>query len=285
MHSTWVVVLFVILASSRPAHAEDPHVAAIRTLLGAQTKAWRNSDDKAFAALLAPGALIDTNDYPRTDYVMQPPYGIRKFAISASKIGWAGTWGWVAAEIKLTSQRYAEPAGMGDPNPKPENETYHWIAMVVADGAAVKTKALVVRKAIPDNYLVEYDVVQNLLPVASPPALVAVLQQPSVLASKLSSDPSTAALGSSPGEFALGPADAKKLAGRWAKLALQVVDTPDKDSKVSYKPIELVIGDGAFVWAKVRMKLPGAKRWIELAGFAIARRLGDGWELVVLGYG
>lgn len=289
MRTSLVVLALASLAS--PALADDSaaRVAAARTMLATQTNALVKGDDAAFRATLTPDALISTGgEAPRP---ARPREGFaitlttpRRIAVAGSTVGWAGTWGWVAAELRVTWQMYAEPEGAGDPNPRPRTDVFHWFALVVADGDTVKTRALQVTSTVADRDLVEYDYAQGLVPMASPSPQVSVLAQPAAIATALASDPATAVFGSSARDRGLGAAAARKLVRGWSKLALEVVDSDVARDRDRYRPLELTIGDAKVVWARLRMKLKGKQRWVPLQAFAIMRQAGERWEIVALGY-
>jgi hypothetical protein len=179
---------------------------------------------------------------------------------------------------------YAEPAGAGDPNPQPENEVYHWIELVVADGAGVKGRAVGIYRAQPDTRLDGGNSVQELPPIASPPPVLAALARPKDLLSLLAKDEATSVLGTSDREAALGRPAAAKLVGGWGKLVLEVVDTKDAHDKLFYTPVELTVGEATVAWGRLRMKLPKQTTWILIDGFAIARKTATGFELVAVAY-
>ena len=150
-----------ILALAAPARADDAtdkRIAAAKALLAKQVDLWRHGNGtdhiETFAATMtSDGRLAHNGDWLRPDLMLSPPYNISKLAITTTQVGWSGTWGWIVAEIKLTSRMYAEPAGAGDPNPQPEDQTFHWIELVVADGDAVKGRAIGIYDAKPDSTL------------------------------------------------------------------------------------------------------------------------------------
>jgi len=277
-------VIACLLLFARPALADDAakRLAAIKTMFDAQTKSFIADDDNAFKATLTPDALVAFGgDYPRTDFSQWNAVRAQKIVVAASKMGWAGTWGWLVAELRITYTWYAEPAGAGNPHPTPETHTYHYAALVVADGAGVKSKALRMTQTRSDSYLSSSDEVQTLLPIASPPPNIALLAKPAAIAAQLAKDPATSVLGTSEGDRGFGATDAKHLVAGWSKLVIEVVDTPDAHDK----PVEVTVGDGAVAWAKLRMKLPGKPKWYAIDGFAILRKVGDRSEIVALVYG
>jgi hypothetical protein len=281
------LIIVCLLAVSHPALADDTasRLAAIKTMFDAQTKSFQTLDDEAFKATLTSDALVAFgSNYPRDDYGSWNLVRAQKVVIVASKSGWAGTWGWIAAELRITYTWYAEPEGAGDPHPKPETHTYRFVALVVPDGAGVKAKVLRMAQTTPDKELSASNHAQDLLPIASPPANVALLAQPNAIVALLAKDPATSVLGTSDAERGFGAAAAKRLVARWSKLTLEVVDTPDEHEKLSYKPVELTVGEGAIAWAKLRMKLPGKPTWYPIDAFGVFRKVGDHSEIVALMY-
>jgi hypothetical protein len=284
------LVVLCLLALARPASADEAarRVAAITAMFAAQTASFRtyDRDDKAFKATLTPDALVAFDrDYPRPDFGRWNVVSASKVVVVASQAGWAGTWGWLAAELRITYTWYAEPEGAGDPHPKPETHTYHWLALVVPDGAGVKTRALRLVEAKADRELVDSDYAQVLVPTASPPAHLALLTQPKALAARLASDPATSVLGTGPGERGLGAAAARRLVKGWSRLTLEAVDPPADQDASFYQPVELTVGDASIVWGRLRMKLPGKPRWYPIDAFAVLRTVGDHLEIVALMYG
>lgn len=78
---------------------------------------------------------------------------------------------------------------------------------------------------------------------------------------------------------------AKRLVKNWRKLTLEVIDTPDARQKEFYRPVEVIVDDGAMAWGKLRMKLPGKARWYPIDVFAIVKKVGDRTEIVAAVYG
>lgn len=283
-----IAPLICLLGIARPAAADDTasRLAAVKTMFNAQTRSFLKSDDAPFKATLTPDALVAFgSDHPRRDFGQWNVVNAQKVVIVASKAGWSGTWGWLVAELRITYTWYAEPEGAGNPNPKPETHTYHWIALVVPDGAGVKTKAARMVEAQADSQLTPSNYAQELLPLASPPPNLALLVQPKSLGAVLSKDPATSVLGTSETDRGLGVAAAKRLVKTWARLTLEVVDTPDAHEKVFYQPVEVTVDDGAMAWGKLRMKLPGKALWYPIDAFAIFRKVGDRTEIVAAVYG
>ena len=292
MRTFWAVAIAVVLGAGGVARADDAakRVKAIDALLKHQVELWRNgngTDDIApFAATLTDDGRIARNgDWLRPDLMLSPPYNISKLAITKKQIGWSKTWGWVVAEIKLTSRMYAEPEGAGNPHPRPERETYRWIELVVADGDAVKGRAIGVYKAMSDGELADLNVVQALPTLASPPANLALLANLEGLPARLAKDAATSVTGTSAGELGLGVAAAKKLAGGWGKVGLELVG-PAKDARDPkfYTPIELTAGDAIVVWGRARMKLAKHPRGYLLDVFGILRKTATGVEVVAASY-
>ena len=286
------LALLLLIALARPVHADDTarRTAAIKALLATQVDLWRHGNGTdgiaTFAATMTKdGRLARSGDWLRPDLMLSPPYNISKLKITATQVGWSGTWGWVVAEIKLTSRMYAEPAGAGDPNPQPKDEVYHWIELVVAEGDAVKGRAIGIYNAKPDASLDDSNEVQKLPPFESPPAALVALANAKELPGRLAKDAATSVLGTGEGEAALGVAAAKKLVSGWSKLALEVVGPPDEDWKLFYTPVEITAGDATVVWGRLRMKLPGRPLGIRIDAFGIARKTATGFELVAIAYG
>jgi len=286
-----VVLALLTLGLARSVDADDTvkRVAAIKALLATQVELWRHGngtdDIETFAATMTTdGRIAHNGDWLRPDLSLSPPYNISKLKITATKIGWSGTWGWVTAEIRLTSRMYAEPEGAGDPHPKPENEVYHWIELVVADGDGVKGKALGIYSAKPDSALAAYSEDQKRPVIASPPALLAALADPKRLPAVLAKDPATTVFGTSAREAALGPTAARKLVGSWSKVRMEVVGHNDESSKLFFTPVELTVDDATVVWGRLRMKLPNQPKGFLVDGFGIARMTATGFELVAVAY-
>jgi len=278
------LVLAALLVAARPAFGED-RIPAMKAMFDAQTKTLMSLDDasrKAFKATLTADALVSWNgERPIADFVAWNAVPAQKVIVAGVRYGWAGAWGWIVADLRITYTWYAEPEGAGDPHPKPETHAYRWAALVVPDGAGVKTKVLWAAQAQSDHALLAMNYVQALVPLASPSPNVAVLAKPSAIVAHLAKDAATSVLGTSEDDRGLGPADAKKLVAGWSKLALEVVDTRDDHDKAMYEPFELAVGDASVAWAKMRMKLPGKPTWYPLQGFVILRKS----EIVALVYG
>jgi hypothetical protein len=274
-------VLACLIALARPAFADDAkRLASMKAMFDVQTKSLMQLDDnKLLKTTLTADALASFNgERPIANFTEWNAVPAQKVAVVGMKSGWAGAWGWIVADLRITYTWYAEPEGAGDPHPLPETHAYRWAAVVVPDGAGVKTKVLWLAQGQSTSATLAMNYVQDLVPIASPPANVALLAKPGA---RLATDPATTVLGTTQDEQGFGPAAAKKLVGGWSRLALEVVDTPDDHEKPYYQPFELAIGDGAIAWAKMRMKLPGKRAWYPLEGFAILRK----GEIVALVYG
>jgi hypothetical protein len=278
---TLVAVLLVVAC---PAFAED-RIAAMKVMFAAQTNTLKSTDDasdKAFKATLTRDALVTWNgERPRADFGSWNAVPADEVVVAGVKYGWAGAWGWIVADLRITYTWYAEPEGAGNPHPTPETHAYRWAALVVPDGAGVKTKVLWVAQGQSDHALMVMNYVQELVPMASPSPNVALLAKPSAIVAHLAKDAATSVLGTSEADRGLGPADAKKLVSGWSKLALEVVDTRDDHDKSMYETFELAVGDAAVAYAKLRMKLPGKPKWYPLEGVVILRK----GEIVALVYG
>jgi len=288
MRSFVVVGLILVMSSGALAGTPDAkRLAAAKAMFDAQRKALTKDDDAAFGATLAKDAVVSWgSELPTADFTMKLTFvAPSKITVTTSKIGWAGTWGWLTADVRATWTMYAEPEGAGDPHPKPQTDTIHWVAFLVADGEAVKTRALFTSHTVPDKELPENNFIQDELePEPSPPARVAALTQPATLAKELSKDPATTVFVTGPSERGFGPAAAKKLLSSWGKLTLEVATTKKKESKDDYKVTELVVGDAVVSYARIRLKLPGQKQWTLVNGFSIARKTDAGHEVVALAY-
>lgn len=251
-------------------------VAAVKALLEAQTKALLVDDGgAAYQKTLVKDAYDD---------LQEDLMGPEKIAIGQTKIGWAGTCGWLAAEVPFTNQPHPEGMTPGV-TPKIPPRMRHWVALVVPDGAAVETKAHTVLVTTPDKDLEngKYNYVRDLPAETSPTPLVAWLAQPAVAAKSLAADPAVTVFGTSAADHAFGPSAAKKLLTSWGNLKLDVVNAGKGDHDSRYDHGEVVAGDCAAAHAMVRMKIKDGA--ILLHGFAVAHKAGDHWELVALVYG
>jgi hypothetical protein len=271
------LVILVLLAHA--AHADD-RTGAVKAMLEVQRKALLDGNDDAFKATFTSDAVVSlSGDKP--DDAIQTWKGsliMKKLAFGDVQIGWNGTWGWVAADVHRTSVLIAASVEAGS---KPAPGTMHWVELVVADGKGVKGKVLWTAATIADKNLSAYNYAQELVPRASPPAIVAQLAKPAE--AKLASDAATSVLGTSDGDRGLGVAAANKLVASWNKLAIEVVE-PAKGQRYvdpkDYEPLVVTAGDATAAWASLRMKLPGKNEWIPIHGFVIAR----GSEIVAVAY-
>jgi hypothetical protein len=270
----------ILLASAHAASADDDaaRATAVKAMLDAQSKAIVAEDVAAFKATLAPGAVVSFNgDAPEKDIdALRSGDKTYKVVVTSSKIGWAGSWGWVAAEVRITGVMLA---AMIEARAKPETKTFHLVELFVADGKQVKARAIELMRTDADTNLVDANDVQELIPLASPSPMIAMLAHP-----HLSSDPGTSVFGSSESDRGLGGAAAAKLVAGWSKLALEVVDTKNAHDKSLYQTLELAFGDATVAWATLRMKLPGKTRWVPVTAFAIGRKVNGAWELLALEY-
>ena len=276
--------IVVVVALAGVARA-DNRTAAIKAMIEVQRKAFLAGDDDAFkATFTSDGVLADRNrpsDLVRTWGGVE---SVKEVKILDSKIGWSGSWGWVAIEARVTSVLIAAAVEAGA---KPAPVTVHWIALVVPAGDGVKTKAMVFSPTQPDKELTAFNYVQELVPRTKSPALADALAHPQQLAKLLAPDAATSVFGSSASDRGLGVAAAKKLVGSWSKLVLEVVETAPGQKYVEpkdYEPFELDLGDVTFSWARVRMKMPGKTGWVLLNATAIARRTASGFEIVAADY-
>lgn len=265
-----LAVVVMLGAGPRLAAADDvaARSTAIKAMIDAQAKALVADDRAAFEKTLAPDAYSDV----QSD-LTEPS----KIVVGQTKIGWAGSCGWVSAEVQFTNKPHPEIGGHPPPRMR------HWVALVVADGSAVKTKAMRVLVTTPDNDLANgiFNYVSELPTEPSPSPLVAWLAQPVAVAKQLSADPATTVFGTSASDHGFGPAAAKQLLASWSKLKLDVV-APESDTD-SYDHKEVVAGDCAASYGKIRMKV--ATGAILLEAFAVEHKVGDRWELVAFEYG
>jgi hypothetical protein len=265
------------LAAS-PARAGDARTRAVLAHLTAQTRALVREDADGFRATLTADARVafDTAEPTRDaadERVMWTFPPLKKIVVGRTRIGWAGDWGWVAAELRVTTQMWAEPEGAGDPHPKPETRTYNWLAVVVPDGKGFKTRALFVSKEQPDK-----DLISDRSPPAlskTPGELAPLLARPPALAAQLAANPGVVVLGTSAGERGLGRAAARRLLDRWKHLDLVQVGAT----------YEVVHGDLGFAFAEVAMKTRANKDRFDLDAFVVAHRTQAGWEIVAVAYG
>ena len=280
-----VVTLLLALCGTAVADDTVARTAEIKKLMRAQADAMIADSHDAFDKTLAKDPLVNLQDNqaPNTGYSIQTDLmNPSKVTFGATRIGWAGTWGWVAAEVQLTNRPHPEMMQQGRRSvisPKMR----HWIAVFVLDGGAVKTKFMVLQQTKPDrdlsgfNYVDELPVPDSLGPVAK------LLEQPVSAVKLLSKDPATVAFGTSAADRGLGAAAAAKLMKRWGKLSLQVVDSYKGGSSRLDEHFEVTIGDATVAWAQIRMR--PAKPAIVLTGVAITRKTAAGMELLVFAYG
>jgi hypothetical protein len=284
-----LLLLLAILVAPSVSRADDTadRLKAITAAFKAQTDSLKKDGGADFQAVVGSDALVSwsASDHPRTDFSSWNPVNADKIKVLSLKMGWAGTFGWLVADLKITFTWYAEPDGAGNPHPLPETHQYHYVAVFAPDGTGVKTKLVHVAEAIADKNLVAYDYAKALPALASPSPNVAMLATPSKLASMMSADSATTVFGTSPADKAHGGAAARKLLARWAKVGLEVVDSDpkEKNDDIFYKPVELTVGDATIVWARLRMKL--GKNLYPVDGLAVLRKNGDKTEIVVLAYG
>ena len=173
----------------------------------------------------------------------------------------------------MTTQMWAEPEGAGDPNPKPETHTYHWLAVVVPVGKGLKTRALFVSRVERDKDLMATS--HPPAPSKTPGELAPLLATPPALAAQLAANPGVVVFGTSAADCGLGRSAARRLLGRWKRL----------DMVQAGATYEVVHGDLGFAFTQVAMKERASKDWVVLAAFVVAHRSQAGWEIVAVAYG
>lgn len=280
-----VVTLSLVLAVVKPAWADardtKARVAAMKQQLGEQLAALRVQDRKRFEATLTADALVTLGDgapQQRKELVLQT--GVTepdKITLGKVVAEWEGRWGWAAAETVFVTPPPGHEGG------RPQKWTRYWLALFVADGAAVKTRVLVVSRTAPDKTLAGYNYIAELPMLAKPAPAVALLAQPADLAAQLSPRASTTVFGTSPSDRAYGAAAAKKKLASWKHLKLELVGAKKPDDAKHYAPLELVIGDARFTFARVRF-VRSKPPHVQMSAFAIARRVGGTWEHVAVLY-
>lgn len=273
-----IALALLVALAHRATAAPDPHVKVALAQLAAQGKAIAKGDADGFRATFTADARVawDAGEpSPQRDddlaWWRDSYYSPERFAIKKAQVAWFGTWGVLAAEVRITQRGYAEPEGAGDPNPQPVTHTYHWLAVVVADGAGVKTRALQVARIRKDKDLI----IEEADPAAAASGTIApLIAQPKVLLAQLAADPSVAVFGTGEAERGLGAAAARKLLAAWKNLDLiQVGDTA-----------EVIDGDLGFAFTHVGLKLKGQKHRTILQGLVIAHKAAAGWEVVGVGF-
>jgi len=277
--------LVILLALVHVARADD-RTAAVKAMVEVQRKALLAGDDNAFKATFTADAVLADRNRP-SDLVRT--WGgveeVKEVKILDSKLGWSGSWGWVAIEMRVTSVLIAAAVEAGA---KPEPVVYHWIALVVPDGDGVKTKAMTLSLTAPDKSLNTNNYVQELVArPKQPPVAADSLADVAQLGKVLASDAATSVFGTSPTDRGLGLAAAKKLVGGWGKVTLEPVKTAKGQKYVDqkdYDPFVLDVGDASFSWSRLRMKLPGQSRWVLVNASVIARKKGDAFEIVAADY-
>ncbi|HUJ58323.1 MAG TPA: hypothetical protein VLX92_07520 [Kofleriaceae bacterium] len=283
-----LAVVAMVVALAAPAYAGDAaRIKQVRAMFDAQIAAIAAHDEAAFAKTVTPDARIlfdvsaaDMHRGGVPDGAQTELMYLRGVKVGASEIGWDGTWGWIAAELHVTTQMYAEPEGAGDPHPQLEPHVVHWVALVTLDGAAIKTRAAMIVETVPDRELRATNQDRRRKPAASPGAIVALLANPPALAAQLSRDPATTIFGSSEDDRGLGAAAAGKLVERWKKLRLAVLDAPTEYTGLG--PLEVIDGDHAFGFAELFLTL--GKDPVIVTGFVIAKKAGDAWQVVAASY-
>ena len=263
------------LAVSAVAHA-DPDAARATIVLAhftAQVKAIGANDFGALEKTLTKDALVtfkgqDPTRAADAEWDFPDP---EQASIVKSRVGWAGTWGWVAADVEITTRWYAEPAGAGDPHPQPETHVYHWLSLVVADGAGVKTRALFVDQVTADKDLSS---MTRAAPATAGP-IATLATHPADLAAKLAADAAVSVFGNGASDEAFGRAASLKLLASWKKLTVAVTGTP----------IEETSGDLGFAFATLELDHKGQPDPLVLRALVIARKTGDGWNPVAVEYG
>ena len=275
----WVVLLTWI-AFAGEANAGDAkapsdakaRIAAMEKMFAAQTKAWLAGDKAAYQATLTSDALTGiVGGLNKNFFMLARP---TKLEVRTKKLGWGGGWGWIAAELRLTTP--------DDETKKSVVTVRHYTAFVVPDGDGVKTRLLELEFVKPDS---ELDATEEVVAAETPDAKVALLAQPATLAKNLSKDPATSVVGSAERDRGYGRAAAAKLLGGWSKLSLEIADTTAPHYKSLYTPVVVTAGDGVAIWARLRMKLPKGKEWVDITGFLIGKQIGDRIEVVALSYG
>ena len=272
------LVILALLATGRDGHADDRvRIAAARALLAAQAKALAAHDEAALISTFAPEPVVSYGGEPTEGKLEEgsldaawsdaPP---RKVVLGATQIGWSGAWGWISAEATITVRGR-------EPGAKARTAPYHWTALLVAEGDGVKTKALSVAEAVAERQLDAADYVNALAELDHPGPLTAMLGKPGALVANLAPDRAASVFGSSPGDRGLGQAAAKQLLTRWRKLSLVPVTREPTGGPL----VEQTVGDVRFAFATVKM-VPAL---VALSAFAIARKRGDGWEVVAVQYG
>jgi hypothetical protein len=278
-----VLVWAAVTAGGHAASADDkPPTAEIDAMMTKQAAAMIASDDPALTATLAKGGFITTLDYPVPGNTSAPSrigMGPAKIVFGAKTIGWRGDWGWVIADAKIGFNPHPEMMDPSKPTraQMPPPVVWHWVALVVREGGAIKTRALFATPTVSDSQLSGYNYVAGLKVLASPSPLVALLAQPVALGKQLGAGPGIAVLGTSSRDRAIGAAAGKKLLAGWAKLGLEVTGPSPTES--SHAPFEITVGDVHIAYASMRMR-----KDVALVGVVIARVIGETTEVLAASY-
>jgi hypothetical protein len=114
--------------------------------------------------------------------------------------------------------------------------------------------------------------VTSIDPSTEPGTLSEWLTKPKALATALLDDPSVVVLGTELGERAVGPSAARKLLGRWSKLALTVAG----------KPREVQTKTWGYAAANIEWKTKG--KTVTMRGTVFAVNIDDAWKVVAVHY-
>jgi hypothetical protein len=277
------LVWWVVSVGAGAAHAEDkPPVAEIEAMMSKQAAAMIADDEPALAATLAKDGFISTRERPAAGGTSSPSslgMGPAKIAFGAKTIGWRGDWGWVIADTKIGFNPHPEMMNPSKPTSAqmPPPQVWHWVALVVREGGAIKTRALFATPTAPDKKLAGYNYVAKIPTLSSPSPLVALLAQPAALGKQLGAAREVAILGTSPRDRAIGAAAGKKLLASWTKLGLEVTGASAADS--SFAPVEITVGDVHIAYASMRMR-----KTVPLVGVVVARVTGGTTEVLAASY-
>ncbi len=278
------LVWLAVAMGARAARADDkPPVAEIDAMMTTQAAAMVADDAPALAATLAKGGFITSNAQPAPGDTSRPSLfgmGPAKIVFGPKAIGWGGDWGWVIADAKISFHPHPEMMDPRKPTSAqmPPAVIWHWVALVVREGGAIKTRVVIATPTVSDSQLSGYNYVPKLPALASPSPLVALLAQPVALGKLLGKDKATAILGTSPSDRAIGAAAGKKLLARWAKLGFELTGPSPEDSS-THTPLEIIVGDVHFAYAGIRMR-----KNIPLVGVVLARVTGGTTEVLAASY-
>lgn len=217
----------VLLCIATSAYAETPTDRA-KAFVTSQLAAVTKGDTKAFQAMFGADAYVESYSpneplskhelYDLADPFMSgsPHNEFKKIKLEKLVAGGDANVVWFTGDISTT---YAEHEPEQDDNRSNAVAKTRFTELIVLDGSTWKAVAasLVSPRETSRSIHPEHSMLKD---ATAPGPLAPLAASPADLIKKLSTDKNVFVLGTDKNERAIGPAAAKKLLGRWAKLKM-----------------------------------------------------------------